>query len=226
MLRALVIVLSALALSQMTSSAREIVDANNSFRVTVPDDWGQMASASSSVALVVVSPRAAQTGGNCNVSVTADASSKGKTQAEIDANASAEVNEQFWLAVLGATRLFKSTTIDSSGERIHRGRKVFQVKATSEMANVPAKITQVLNMHPLPGQIFVASCTALAEKFAIEEADFDAILASFDPSAELTVSLPRPGSFWGNGQRPATARVAAPIVGRAADAGVRLAIRR
>lgn len=220
MLRTLVIVVGIFLFGEMTASAREIVDANNSFRVTVPDDWTQMASPPSSVALVVVSPRAAQTGGNCNVSVTMDAASKGKTQAEIDASASAEVNDQFWLAVLGATGLFKSTTIDSSGERTHRGRKVFHVKATSEMANVPAKITQLLSMHPLPGQIFVASCTALAEKFADEEAVFDAILASFDPSAEATVSLPRPDSPWM--RAPSTvARVAAPVVGRAVDAGVR-----
>lgn len=225
MLRSLAVFFGALALCQIAVSAREIVDANNSFRVSVPDDWTQMAPASSAAALVVVSPRASQTGGNCNVSVTVDPTSKGKTQAEIDASASAEVNDQFWLAVLGATRLFKSTTIDSYGERMHRGRKMFHAKATSEMANVPAKITQVFNMHPLPGQVFVASCTALAQKFADEEADFNAILASFDPSAELTVSLPRPGSSWGDG-RPATARVAAPMVGRAVDAGARLAIKR
>lgn len=225
MLRTIVVMLSVFVLAQTPALAREIADADNAFRVTVPDNWSQIPSPSSAVALVVASPRVAETGGNCNVALTLDATSRGKTQAEVDAEASTQINDQFWLAVLGSTRLFKSTTIDSSGDRMQRGRKVFTVKATSELASAPAKITQLLNMHPMPGQVFVTSCTARTEKFALEEADFDAILSSFDPSAELTVSLPHPGSFWGT-VRPATARIAAPVVGRAIDAGVRHTISR
>lgn len=224
MLRTLLVMLSAFLAAQTSAVAREIVDPNNAFRLTIPDTWSQIPSPSSAVALVVASPRVAETGGNCNVALTVDATSKGKTQAQVDADASAQINDQFWLAVLGSTRLFKSTTIDSIGDRMQRGRKVFTVKATSELSGAPLKITQVLNMHPMPGQVFVTSCTARTEAFSLEEADFDAILASFDPSGELTVSASRRGSFWGQA-RPATARIAAPVVGRAVDAGARLTLK-
>jgi len=111
----------------------------------------------------------------------------------------------------------KSTTIDNWGERTQRGRKVFFVKATSEVEvpGVSLVVTQLLDLHPTPGTVFAVTCTALAAGFAREEKDFETVMTSFEPLPDMTVA-----AFRAPGNLGAVRAVVAKASGDAAWAGV------
>jgi hypothetical protein len=178
--------------------ASELSDTDRRFRLTAPDGWTTQPSPGEPIALVIASPRAMETRGNCNV-FAAKNELAGKSQAEVDKYANDMVNnEAFWKAALGSVPIFKSTTIDKYGARDADGRKVFFVKATSraESGGTSLMVTQVQDMHPTPGMTFAVTCTSLTDKFASEETDFASIMTSFKPSMGLMVGwAPRPVNY-------------------------------
>lgn len=192
MYRPLAVSLAAIALVA-TATAGEFTDTDRSFRMTAPDGWVSQPVPGAPIALVIASPRFNETRGNCNV-FTGKNEMAGKSQAEVDQLAESAVNnEEFWKGALGTVQMFKSTTIDKFGSRDAGGRKAFSVKATSlaESNGVSLKVTQAQEMHPTPGMTYAVTCTALADKFAMEEADFTSIMTSFKPSMGLMVSWTR-----------------------------------
>lgn len=191
MLRALATGLLALIVV-VSAKAGEFSDINNRFKLTAPEGWGTETAPDPMIAVSLASPRKAETGGNCNVIVTANHLT-GQTQAQIDQALSAEITEQFWKETLGQVKFFKSTKIDNWGTRDQGGHKVFFVQATSdvEVGGNSLSVTQVQNLHTLPGQTFLVTCTARAAFFTTESNDFDTILASFEPRSDMTVAAMR-----------------------------------
>ncbi|MEQ1864145.1 MAG: hypothetical protein ABL996_05775 [Micropepsaceae bacterium] len=184
---------AAVALSLAASAfAGELNDPNNRFRITVPDGWTTEPKPDIDiVALIVGSPRKAETRGNCNV-VIAPNQLTGLTQEQIDQQLSAVVSADFWKATLAKVKEIKSTTIDDWGIREQRGRKVYYVKATSEASAIASLfVTQLMDLYTMPGQSFAVTCTARKEFFEREAADFAAIMASFEPLPDLTVASVR-----------------------------------
>lgn len=221
MLRMLAVGLVGL-LAALPATAGNFTDDTNRFKLSAPDGWVTEPSPDPIVAIILASPRKADTRGNCNVAVSAN-QMVGKTQAEVDNELSGMVNEQFWRVLLGQVKFFKKTTIDKTGDKDQGGRKVFFVQSTSDV-EVPGSaftVTQLVNLHVLPGQTFFVTCSALAASFATESPDFDTILASFEPRPDMTVAATR----WSINReylREATARSGA----EAAAAGAKRAARR
>jgi hypothetical protein len=181
--------LATLALSA-NAVAGEFSDAGRRFTLSAPDGWAQQPSPGEPIALVIASPRAGETRGNCNVFAGKNGLD-GKSQAEVDKYANDMVNnEAFWKEALGSVKIFKSTTIEKFGARDAGGRQVFFVRATSnaDLNGTALTITQLQDMHPTPGMTYAVTCTALAGAIGREEADFASIMNSFKPSLGLTVS--------------------------------------
>ncbi|NOT39680.1 MAG: hypothetical protein HOP13_04230 [Alphaproteobacteria bacterium] len=174
-------------------AAGEFSDAERRFRLTAPGGWVQEASPDKMIGLIIASPRNATTGGNCLVGVSANELG-GRTQAEVDELAAGAVNnEAFWKSVMAGISLYKSSTIEKWGARDQDGRKVFFMKATStaELNGVSITLTQLQDLHPVPGTTYSVTCSVFAPVFEAEAKDFDTIMASFRPSLGLTVSWMR-----------------------------------
>jgi len=223
MLRTAIYVFAALTLVAASALAAEITDVNNTFRFTVPEGWTQEPPPMPALTVVVVSPRRPETGGNCNVVAGQDEATKSMSQSEVEAQAAAQINEEFWKGGISAVRGVKSTTIEKWGDKTQRGRKVFYMKATTDFAigDVAFIVTQVIDLHPLPGRTYVVTCTARAEGFAREESDFESIMASFEPTPEMTVAAVRDRTPVTSviGRSQAMARNAATLAADSVNAG-------
>jgi hypothetical protein len=174
----------------------EIADTESGFRFTVPDTWESVKRPIPGIAIIVASPDRKETGGNCNVLVLEDEATKSMTQAEIETRLTAEVNEQFWKTSIAGAEGLQSMKIDKWGDKTQRGRKVFYLKATNvfERGGKVATVTQLMDMHIIPGRGYFMTCTALATQFDKEASTFETIMASFEPMPEtfLTVRAPTP----------------------------------
>jgi hypothetical protein len=182
-----------LTLTATAVTAGEYTDVNSTFRLTKPDDWAAAAPPIDGIAVVITSPRRADTGGNCNVAVVPVEATKSMTQAEIEASMSAEFTQEGWKEGIKTVRGFKSTNVEKFGDRMQRGRKVFFVKATSDfvIGTEALSVTQLQDFHPIPGRLYVVTCTARAAGFETEAAHFDMIMTSFEPIPHMTVSADR-----------------------------------
>lgn len=186
---------TALVLLALTApvAAGEFSDSERRFRLTAPDGWVQEASPDKIIGLVITSPRNATTGGNCLVGALSNELG-GRSQAEVNELADGAVNnEAFWKSVMASVSFYKSSTIEKWGARDQDGRKIFFAKATStaDMSGVSLTLTQLQDLHPVPGTTFNVTCSVLAPMFDAEAKDFEAIMASFRPSLGLTVSWNR-----------------------------------
>lgn len=224
MLRTLSCALATVILAATFALAGEITDVDNTFRFTVPEGWTKEAPPIPTLALVVVSPRRPETGGNCNVVAAPDETTKSMSQSELESLVSGQINEKFWKDAIGGVEGAKSTTIDKWGDKTQRGRKVFYVKATSDyvIAGHALTVTQVMDLHAIPGRTYAVTCTALADGFAREASDFESIMASFEPTPELTVAAVRgraPSSIASAGRGPVIAHAAAKVASEALEAG-------
>jgi hypothetical protein len=177
-----------------TALAGEVTDPSNTFRMTTPDGWTSDTPPTPAVAVVVISPRRNETGGNCNVVSAADESTKKLSQAEVEAMFDGKINGDFWKASLGMARGIKSTTIEKWGDKTQRGRKVFYMRSTSDfvVGDRALTVTQLADFHVVPGRIYIVTCTAAAQSIAREETDFAAIMESFEPVPDILVSSLRP----------------------------------
>ncbi len=172
------------------SAAGELSDTDRRFRLTAPDGWTNEATPGQPIALVVASPRIAETRGNCNVVVMPNEFG-GRGQNEVDEIANEAVNnEAFWKSVLATVPSIKSSKIDAFGARDQDGRKVYFAKTTSmaEAGGLSLTLTQVQDIHATPGTTFGVTCTAHADKYDRETGDIEVIRLSFKPSLGLMVS--------------------------------------
>ncbi len=172
------------------ATAGELTDTDRRFRLTAPDGWTNEATPGQPIALVIASPRIAETRGNCNVVVMPNEFG-GRSQNEVDEIANEAINnEAFWKSVLATVPSIKSSTVDTFGKRDQDGRKVYFAKTTSsvEVGGLSLSLKQVQDIHATPGTTFGVTCTAQTEKYERETADIETIRLSFKPSLGLMVS--------------------------------------
>lgn len=224
MFRTTACAIAALALTGTAAMGGEYTDANSTFRFTKPDSWTTETPPIDRVAVVVVSPRRVETGGNCNIVVVPVEETKSKTQAEIEAELSGQFNEEAWTAGLKSVKGFKSTKIETLGDRTQHGRKVFYVKATSEfvVGNATIAVTQLQDFHAIPGRVYVVTCTARATAFETEATDFEMIMTSFEPIPYMTVAAGRtsaPSSIARPSRAPAVIQAVAEASSYSLEAG-------
>jgi hypothetical protein len=187
-----VIVAGAVALSATSAAAEDYSDAANNFRLTVPDGWTSEKPADPYIKLMMLSPRAQETHGQCSVITTLMPETKGLSQADIDAAADKEIDESFWLKGLKVAKEVIDASIESHGARMVNGHKAFFVlaKVTGNVAHAgPATAKMQQMLEAIPGQLFVVTCAAWEASYAKEEADFDIVLNSFAPIGDAPVAM-------------------------------------
>lgn len=195
------------ALILATSSfAGEVTDKEGTYRLTAPEGWTSVEAPFQGISLVIISPRRDQTGGNCNIIVIPTPATRSMSQAEVEAEFGAQLNEQFWRESIDQEGL-KLISLDQWGDKKQRGRKVFFAKVTTEAApeGVARLFKQEQNLHVIPGRAYAVTCTAYAEGHTAEVADFDSILASFEPLLDMTVAAqpaPAPSAITARSQGP------------------------
>lgn len=197
MIRTLVCTAVAAAMLIAPAMSGEIADTESGFRFTIPDDWQSLKRPVQGIAIIVAAPVQSEIGGsNCNVLTIEDEATKSMSQGEIETRLSAEINEEFWKTSIGTAEGLKSTKVEKWGDRTQRGRKVFYLKATNvfERSGTTLTVTQLMDMHVIPGRDYFMTCTALATQFDKVASTFETIMASFEPVPEafLTVRAPSP----------------------------------
>jgi hypothetical protein len=190
MLRALACALAMLALMETAAVAEEVSDANNTFRLTIPDGWTKVPPPFAGVALIVASPRIEETGGSCNVIIAEVEETRSMTQAEAEALAIAAFTEEAWKAEIASIRFVKSVTIEQSGVKEHRGRKAFFVRAIVDfdLNGTVVSFKNLQDFHVIPGRMYAVTCASLAAAYDQEAADLETIMASFEPIPSMTVA--------------------------------------
>jgi len=229
MLRSIACLLTLFVLGP-TAFGADISDAKNDFRVTIPEGWTSETQTDSTLALVVSSPRKAETGGNCNVVAEAIDGTRALSQSEVEKLFLADFKEDDWKAAIGNMKGLKSTTIEKWGERAQRGRKVLFIKATLlvDFDGVEFTLAQLQDFHVIPGRVYAVTCAVLAAGYDREASDFEAIMASFVPAPELTIAAVQPGAplSFGSNPRFAAGQRATSMAGIAIEASAARAGRR
>lgn len=183
--------LFAIAALSTSAAADEYSDTAKTYRFDMPDGW--QTTLEPEVNLMILSPRNEQTGGNCNLIINDSEETKALTQAELDAVGAVTFTEPFWRSALEGAGL-RNIKVEKVGARKQKSRNVFFVRQTSDVTvnNADITITQLQDVHLIPGRAFVLTCTALAAEVAQEEANFATIMTSFEPTAEVPTAMLRP----------------------------------
>lgn len=175
------VLLAALALSQAAAaSADTYVNEAKQFEVTIPAGWSHKAGDGGMIDLVLSSPRFKETMGLCVLISRENADTRNDSQAKIDEEAGAQINDDFWRAVM-ADKNTKVTSVESksemrNGRRIHFG--TVRVTSTIEAKEVDLQIDMVL--HAMPGKAMMAQCGAMIAQLDAEKADIQTIINSYN----------------------------------------------
>ena len=199
MLRSLGLTAALLALATTWAIAAEHSDTANNFRISAPEGWTPDTPINANIKFKILSPRFDQTRGVCTVFTTLNPSSRALTQADIDADGDARIDENFWLTSLKKAKSIKEVTVESHGQKMVNGHKAYfvvaQLTGTVEgVGDVSIKIQQM--MEAIPGQFFLVGCAArnADDGYPVEESDFTSVLHSFAPLSDAPVaSLSVPG---------------------------------
>jgi hypothetical protein len=197
MLRTTTMIAAGVMALAATAAAEPYTDAGNNFRVTIPDGWQNDHDTDQLVKLSVISPRFQETRGLCGVLVTQTPQTRGKTQAELDADGDNAFDEDFWVKAISGVKEAQSAKLDGHGVRMVNGHKAYVAAATLSGASgdgsqLTAKTQQMLEM--IPGQMFMILCAVRDSAFDQEEADISAFMNSFAPISDAPVAMaPSPG---------------------------------
>jgi len=163
------------------------------FKVNIPKDWQVKEPSDAAIKLMVISPRIASTGGNCNFIVNDMPKLVGVSQAQINEAGTEAFTEAFWRKELEAAKM-TNVRIEKSGTRDQGDRRVFYARWTSDMPvdGGTISMTGLQDLHVVPGRGYVVTCAALSEAVDQEEADFAYIMNSFEPSSEVPTAALSP----------------------------------
>jgi hypothetical protein len=200
MVRVAFSVLSLLLLGSFAATAAEpklYRDMDGRFIVNVPEGWTTSvpaASSESEIALMMASSADEKVkGGACFVAVKQMSNTRDAAQADLDEAFSDVMNDKFWKSVFAASGI-KDAKIETSGNRMQKGRKVFYVVATvtaQEAGTAPELATGRQEVHPVPGSLQFVQCVAAKSIYKQMEPAFNAIFASFEPKPnQLIVQAP------------------------------------
>jgi hypothetical protein len=175
-----------------TALAETVRDTTHNFRITVPDGWKSEKNPNDEIRVVMISSKAEQTGGNCNVVTSAHPKSAAMTLPQIEAEIDKELDEGAWLAMFKQVIFIDSVAIEKSGSERLNGRKAYFVLATFNSISpgsplVPIRLKQYL--IAIPGEVFFITCMALQDGFAAEEETFQTVFKSFAPLNDTVAAL-------------------------------------
>lgn len=200
MVRVAFSVLSFLLLGSIAATAAEpklYRDMDGRFIVNVPEGWTATvpaAGSESEIALMMASSVDEKVkGGACFVAVKQMSNTREASQADLDEAFGEVMNDKFWKSVFAASGI-KDAKIETSGNRMQKGRKVFYVVATvtAQEAGTAAELaTGRQEVHPVPGSLQFVQCVAAKGIYKQMEPAFNAIFASFEPKPnQLIVQAP------------------------------------
>ncbi len=200
MVRVAFSVLSLLLLGSFAATAAEpklYRDMDGRFVVNVPDGWTTTvpaAASESEIALMMASSTDEKVkGGACFVAVKQMTNTRDASQSDLDEAFGEVMTDKFWQSVFAASGI-KDAKIETSGNRMQKGRKVFYVVATvttQETGTSPELATGRQEVHPVPGSLQFVQCVATKSIYKQMEPAFNAIFASFEPKPnQLIVQAP------------------------------------
>ena len=173
-----------------SARAEDYRDSENGFSLSVPDGWRVAKAPMQGVALVVASPRVAETRGNCNVISQAVAETREASQDELNAQFDKVVNEAFWRQIIGGAHM-TNVVIDKTGSDMRSGRKSFFVVTHFDAAVEGGQTMRFAGkqaLHMIPGRIYFVTCLANEAGYAQDEKDFETVLTSFEPSNAVVIA--------------------------------------
>jgi hypothetical protein len=174
-----------------TAMAEPYSDAENNFRVVIPDGWQNDHDTDKSLKLSLVSPRFDETFAKCAVFVGDSPETRGQSQADLDADGDKEIGDDFWTQGAKSADGLDSITIDGRGVRMINAHKAYFAITTlsgkrKDGSVVSLKTQQML--EAIPGQFFLLACAASKDGFEKEQPDFDAFMNSFAPLGDARVA--------------------------------------
>jgi beta/gamma crystallin len=192
MLRAILVGVSLLALCAEPSLAETVRDTQNNFRVSVPSGWKADKYPAEDLKVVLAAPDREQTGANCNVVTEAHPPSKAMTQAQIDADIDAQVNEAAWSAMFKSVIFIDNVVVEKSGtERLngHNGHFVV-VSFASVTPGMPIRQVKLKqDLIAIPGELFFVTCSASQDAYAQKEDEFKSVFESFAPLNDSVATI-------------------------------------
>jgi hypothetical protein len=180
---------SVLALSAL--AAQNYVDPKYGFTVSFPDGWLVVAQsdAGGTVAGVLNEPRTV-----CVASVTENPTSKGASQAAIDAELRQPFGAEFWREQAAASG--PTAKVESHGVRVHPSGRPVQEAVLSEQAapQGAARRTSMMTVMATPGQVHLILCMTGSESLGLMKPAMVAVADSYRPGrpGALSVSMPDP----------------------------------
>lgn len=173
-----------------SAAAKEYSDTSATYRFDMPDGWET--TVLPEINLFILSPRNAESGGNCNLIINDSDETKSLNQAALDALGTQTFTEAFFRSAYEAAGL-RNTKVEKIGTRTQRGANVFFIRHTSDITvnQQDLSITQLQDVHLRPGRAYVLTCTARAAGIAQEETDFATIMTSFEPLTSVPVAMNR-----------------------------------
>lgn len=164
----------------LPAHAAEYNDPEGRFSVTLPEGWVAERPPSPLISLIMASDKSAPLGGVCLVMAKAVPETASAKQSEIDEAFGAVLTKEFWETSF-KTAGAKDVTVEDAGSKQQDGRTVYYVVAsltrTTDKGDVKVKGKQVV--HVIPGSLQFINCSAIADKYAELEEEFEAIFASY-----------------------------------------------
>lgn len=216
----------ALFVLTLPAHAADYNDPEGRFSLTLPEGWIAERPPSSAISLVMASEKSAPLGGICMVAAKAVPETASVKQSEIDEAFGAVMTKEFWETSF-KTAGAKDPMIEDSGDKMQNGRKVYYVVAslTRPTAKGDVKIKGKQILHVIPGSLQFINCSALADKYAELETEFEAIFDSYkaksgDYIARAPMTPPSVLTLYTGAGYDGTARVVAQNMANVALLGV------
>lgn len=184
---ALTALVAAIALSQV-ANADNYVSEEKQFEVTIPAGWSHTVGEGGMIDLILASPRFKESMGLCVLISREIAETRKDSQAKIDEEAGAEINEAFWRAVMTDKNTKVNSVVSKSemrnGRRVHFG--TVGVTSTLEGKEVNLQIDMVL--HVMPGKAMMGQCGANIAQLDAERADIQTVINSYNSTGTGVVA--------------------------------------
>jgi hypothetical protein len=196
MVRAALLALALIVFGSPTAAAdTKHRDPDGRFVLMVPDGWTASQPKDHDVALMIASPAKDDAGGACYIAVREMPNTRETAQADLDEAFGEVLTVEFW------TKLFQASGIDdvkieTTGDRMQRGRKVYHVVATvgaKGQDGTALLATGRQEVHPVPGSLQFIQCVAAQKIYPQMEPQFTKIFASFEPKPNQLLVRVMPG---------------------------------
>ncbi|MBL8780344.1 MAG: hypothetical protein JNL06_05300 [Alphaproteobacteria bacterium] len=182
----------ALTTSAVANADDRYFNEGKQFEVTVPTGWKQIAGDGGMIDLVLSSPRFEATMGLCVLISRDIADTRKDSQAKIDEEAGAAINDAFWREVMTD----KNTTVTSvqSKSEMRGGRRVYfgTVGVTSLIDGKSVNLQIEMVLHVMPGKGMMGQCGVEVAQLDAEKIDIQTIINSYNSTGSGVVASADP----------------------------------